>query len=192
MVHVDGLTVSVDFGKRNANGTALVTVTDADGVAVSGATVAGDWQVNGSTLKSGTSGTSGSDGVAAVNSGGMRRVTSSDEVTFCVTNITGTGMQYDAGGNVVDCAQAGSGGGGDPPPPQGFTLTASVRKNSEVTLSWSGSSASMFDLTSTDGLDTIVSGSSFVEAPGPGTRTYTVCESGSVEVCDSVTVSTKR
>ena len=192
LVHVDGLTVSVDFGKRNASGTALVTVMDADGVAVAGSTVVGDWQVNGSTLKSGTSGTSGSDGVAAVNSGGMRRVSSSDEVAFCVTNITGTGLQYDPGANVADCAQASSGGGGDPPPPQGFSLTASVRKNSEVTLSWSGTSASMFDITSTEGLSTTVSGSSFFEAPGPGTRTYTVCEAGAVAVCDSVTVSTKR
>ena len=192
LVHVDGLAVSVDFGKRNANGTAVITVIDADGVAVSGATVVGDWQVNGGTLKSGTSGTSGTDGLATVNSGGMRRVTSSDDVVFCVTAIMGTGLQYDPGANLADCAQAGSGGGGDPPPPQGFTLTASVRKNREVALSWSGSSAPTFDLTSTDGLSTTVSGSTFSETPGPGTRTYTVCESGSAVVCDSVTVSTKR
>ena len=184
--------MSVDFGKRNANGTAVITVIDADGVAVSGATVVGDWQVNGGTLKSGTSGTSGTDGLATVNSGGMRRVTSSDDVVFCVTAIMGTGLQYDPGANLADCAQAGSGGGGDPPPPQGFTLTASVRKNREVALSWSGSSAPTFDLTSTDGLSTTVSGSTFSETPGPGTRTYTVCESGSAVVCDSVTVSTKR
>jgi subtilisin family serine protease len=189
-VHVEDLTVTVDFGKRNANGTAWVTVQDVGGVAVSGATVVGDWQVNGSTFRSGTSAVTGSDGVAAVGSGGMRNVRSSDQVEFCVTNITGTGLQYDS--NIANCAQAGSGGGGDPPPPEGFTLTASVRRNSEVTLSWSGSSASLFDVTSTDGLRTMEPGPTYVDLPGPGTRTYTVCEAGALEVCARVTVSTKR
>ncbi|NNK63149.1 MAG: S8 family peptidase, partial [Gemmatimonadetes bacterium] len=93
-VTVGAMSVSASFGKRNANGTALVTVHDGGGAPIGSATVIGDWFVNGGMMKSGTSGVSGADGVASIGSGGLRKVNSSDQIEFCVTDISGTGLNY--------------------------------------------------------------------------------------------------
>lgn len=194
-VHVGALEVVVDFGKRNANGTARVSVVDADGGApVAGATVTGDWLVNGSSARSGTSAVSGSDGVAVIGSGGLRRVRSTDRVEFCVTDIAGTDLSYDPALNVATCAAASDGGGGDPPPPAGFSLDASVRKNREVHLAWSGDATAPFTVLR-DGAVVAqgVTGSSWMEEPGPGTWTYQVCDAASPAVCTNGSeVSTRR
>ena len=46
-VEVRDLSVSASYGKRNANGTALVTVAEIGGAPLGGATVVGNWFVNG-------------------------------------------------------------------------------------------------------------------------------------------------
>jgi hypothetical protein len=152
--------------------------------------VIGDWFVNGGTMKSGTSGVSGADGVASIGSGGMRKVSSNDEIQFCVTNISGTGLNYVPG--ALTCAVAGSGGGGDPDPPAGFTLSASVQRNRDVRLSWSGGTA---PYTITYDLGTVEeswNGTSYTHTPGPGTWEYTVCDNGGSGACATVSVRTKR
>jgi subtilisin family serine protease len=189
-VTVGAMSVSVSFGKRNANGTALVTVVETGGgmAPIASATVVGDWVVNGSVAKGGTSGVTGADGVASIGSGGMRRVGSGDLVEFCVTGVSGSGLNYVAGS--LTCASAGDGGGGDPPPPAGFSVSASVQRNRDVRLSWSGGTAP-YQISYDDG--TVVSdwgGTSFTHTPGPGTWSYTVCEAGGA--CDTVQVRTKR
>ena len=191
-MHLGDLSVAVDFNKRNANGTALATVVDDGGAAVASATVVGDWKVNGSVFKSGTSGVTGTDGVAAVGSGGMRKVSSADVVEFCVTGISGTGLVYDGASNAVPaCAVAEDGGdGGDPPPPAGFTVSVQVRKNAEVTLSWSGGSGP-YAITRNGGpLVSDYAGTSYLDVPGAGDWTYEVCDVAGQ--CDTVQVTTKR
>jgi hypothetical protein len=188
-VHVGNIEVSASYGKRNANGTALVTVVDAAGAPVGSATVVGNWMVNGSTMKTGTSGVSGGDGVASIGSGGLRRVNSSDEIEFCVTNITGTGLTYDSSANVERCDTVGD-GGGEPPPPSGLSLSASVRRSSEVRLSWSGGTPD-YTVYFQGGAIATVGGTRYDHVPGSaGTWDYRVCDTDGA--CADVTVTTKR
>ncbi len=191
VVQVDTLSVTVNYGKRNSNGTALVTVVDENKIPVAGATVVGDWTSNGSVQKSGTSGVTDGSGVATIDSGGMKGVRSPDIVGFCVTGISGSNLQYAPA--QPDCATSDSGSSEDPPA-EGFTLSASVRKRSEVRLSWSGSQATHFDV-KWDGADlATVNGSSFNHTPGQaGTWTYQVCEtSPSTQCTNEVTVTTQK
>ena len=190
-VHVSSIDVSVSFGKRNANGTAVVNVVDKSGAAVSGATVVGNWLVNGAVMKSGTSGTTDGAGNASVTSGGMRRVGSGDLVEFCVTDVSGTALRYNASANLETCDGAGSS------PPAGLTLSARVRKNDTVELSWSGSGVSDFVVIRTDRssgaeVRSNVTGTSTTDDPPGGSWTYQVCEAGTSTCSNTEDVSTRR
>ena len=195
--HVSALSVSVNFGNRNSNGTATVTVVDQGDGAVSGATVIGDWKVNGSVMNGGTSGVTDDSGVALVESGALKKVSTGDNVQFCVTDVTGTGLEYNSGANVVSCAGP-DGGEGELPPttPEGFTLSASVKANKDVNLSWEGSSAKPFNVFwsgQTDGPIGSTDGSTFAHIPGQGNWTYQVCDAAVPSNCtDPVQVITKR
>lgn len=114
VVHVDDIAVVVSFGRKNANGTATVRVVrQADGAPVGNATVVGNWLVEGALTKTGTSGVTNAAGEASITSGGMRRVSSGQSVEFCVTDVSGSGLDYDDALNLVTCAT----NGGEPPPP---------------------------------------------------------------------------
>lgn len=194
-VHVGNISVSVDFGRKNANGTALVTILDDAGSPVGlGISVVGDWLVDGSVVKSGTSQVTNESGVASVTSGGMRRVTSSQNVEFCVTSVSGSGVVYNSDSNVVTCATDGGEPPPPPPPPGGFELTAqAIKGRSQVSLSWSGSSASSFDVLRNDFVIAGgVSGNSLTDDPPGGPWTYQVCEAGTSVCTNSEQVTTRR
>jgi hypothetical protein len=199
MVRVAALSVAVNFGKRNSNGTATVTVVDDVDAPVESANVTGDWKVDGSVKKEGASGITDASGETAIGSGALKNVTSSNKVEFCVTGVTGSGLTYDPSADPLPiCASAG----GDPPPPPpppppsgDFTLTASVKANKQVTLTWTGSTATAFDVNRTPGgtIADDLTATTYVDVPGRGTWTYQVCEAGSTTKCtNEVTVTTKR
>ncbi len=166
---------------------------------MAGATVVGDWKVNGSVMKSGASGTTDGAGDATITSGGLRQTASSDLIEFCVTDISGTGLVYDPTANLEGCDAATAPPPPPPPPPGALTLSANVRGHNTVRLSWSGSGATSFDVHRTD-LDgpggsvivATVSGSSYTDDPPAGSWRYQVCESGSLDVCSNTEDATTR
>ncbi len=186
-VHVDAVSVSVSFGRKNANGTATVRIVDASGTAVPSATVVGDWRVDGVLTKSNSSGVTNTSGLASIGSGGMRRVRDTQTVEFCVTDVSGPGLVYDAAANTDECDSDG----GATPPPTGFTLKAEVIKGgNQVRLTWSGSNASSFAI-ARDSLSLGTTGAtSLVDNPPGGTWTYEVCEVPGM--CLEATVTTRR
>jgi subtilisin len=105
-MHVASVTVSLTFRGPNARGTATVTIVDEDGDPVSSATVTGDWFRNGIVFNSGASGTTGSNGVATIDSGNIRSVSSGEVIEFCVTNVTHSTLTYDDSANVETCGSA--------------------------------------------------------------------------------------
>jgi subtilisin family serine protease len=102
-MYVESIQVSVTKRGPNARGTATVTIIDENGDPVSSATVTGNWSLSGSVFNSGTSGTTGSNGVATIDSGNVR-ANSGEELKFCVTNVTHSStLTYT---NVVACGSA--------------------------------------------------------------------------------------
>ena len=81
----------------------MVTIHDASGQAVSGATVTGDWKVNGVVKKAGRTGTTGTNGSCTISSGSLKGVKAADVLEFCVTSVSGSGFVYDASANVATC-----------------------------------------------------------------------------------------
>ena len=186
-VHAASVAVSVTFKRNNANGTASVQVVDEAGNAVPGASVTGDWRVDGSLEKSGTSGVSDAAGVATIGSGGMRGVKDTQVIEFCVSDISGTGVVYDETANLETC---GTGGGGAPPP-TGFVLSAdAIKGGNQVQLAWSGSSAGSFEVFRDTTRLGSTSGDSWRDDPPGGTWMYEVCEVGGA--CLQATVTTRR
>ena len=94
-MYVDSVIVTVVRRGVNAAGTARVTVLS-NGSPVSGATVAGTWTVNGTTINA--TGTTDGDGVATIGSG-IVRASSGQTFIFCVNNVQRDGFDWD--GNVV-------------------------------------------------------------------------------------------
>jgi V8-like Glu-specific endopeptidase len=97
-VHVSNITLSAaPSGRNKFVGIANVTVVNASGAAVSGATVSGQFTFG--NKKQNGSATTSSSGVATVQSGAQN----TQNFTFCVTDITGTGISYSAGANTETC-----------------------------------------------------------------------------------------
>jgi subtilisin family serine protease len=195
-VYVGDISLTMNWGRRNSNGTAYVTVASADGPVVN-ATVTGDWTVSGSIRTADAQGLTGTDGIAAIGSSALKNVQEGADVQFCVTSIDGTGMDYDPASNVMTCA--GPGGGGEPPPeppppePGDFTLEAVVKAGKRVTLSWTGSTASSFDVFRDGGKLGTVSAFNYTDQPGEaGTWMYEVCEAGTSTCTGAIPVTTTR
>jgi subtilisin len=104
-MHIAGVEVTVTRRGPNARGTAAVTIVDEDGNPVSSATVTGDWSLNSTVFNSGASATTGSNGVATIDSGNVRASTG-DTIEFCVTNVTHSTLTYNNSANVVTCGSA--------------------------------------------------------------------------------------
>ncbi|MBA4149471.1 MAG: family 10 glycosylhydrolase [Verrucomicrobia bacterium] len=98
-VHVNSITMSWVKTGNKYKARAVVNVVDASNVPVNGASVTGNF--TGAFTNNGVSGTSNTSGDATITSTSS---TASGTVTFSVTNITGTGLNYDSGANVVTSA----------------------------------------------------------------------------------------
>lgn len=105
-MYVQSITLStVSQGRGQQRGLATVTVVDNNGNPVPGATVTGNFS---GTLSGSASGTTGSNGVASIESSGTKRGGGVD-FDFCVTGIDPVnGLSYEPTLNVVTCGGAGS------------------------------------------------------------------------------------
>jgi probable HAF family extracellular repeat protein len=83
--------------------TATVAVADAGGAALAGATVSGQWSVNGVPSGAKVSATTDAAGVARFQHK-LRDVPSGASVAFCVSNVVASGYSYDPSGST--CGQA--------------------------------------------------------------------------------------
>ena len=99
-VHVHSITMSWVASGNRFKAQAAVTVKDASGANVANATVTGNF--TGSINNSGLSAGSNTSGVATITSTSSIR---NGTVTFTVTGITGSNMNYDSAANVVTSAQ---------------------------------------------------------------------------------------
>jgi hypothetical protein len=100
VMHVQDITMSWDVQQGNKYyAEALVTIVNADGHPVSGATVYGQW--SGAASDSDTT-TTGSDGQTDVIQSDVRL--KGGTFTFCVTDVTKPNASYDAGANLETCA----------------------------------------------------------------------------------------
>ncbi len=99
-VHVSSITMSWVAAGNKFKARAVVNVKDATGANVANATVTGNF--TGSINNSGLSGVSNSSGDATITSTSSIR---NGTVTFTVTGITGSNMNYDSAANVVTSAQ---------------------------------------------------------------------------------------
>ncbi len=95
VVSVSALTGSGKLVRNGWRATVSITVKDANGVAVGGAVVTGNFTVGGTGLKCTTS----TAGVCSVTSGQISKSTT--QTSFSVTGISGTNMSYDASKNTV-------------------------------------------------------------------------------------------
>jgi fibronectin type 3 domain-containing protein len=94
-MHVADIAMSTKVAGKNVNGIATVTVVDAGGVPVEGATVSGHW--SGLTSDS-DSGITLADGTVSLSSNKLKNP--SGTFTFTVDNITKAGWTYDSAANV--------------------------------------------------------------------------------------------
>lgn len=97
-IHVEAITLKLSVRTSSARATATVTITDATGKAISGATVYGTW--SGLVSSSGTA-TTGSRGGARFNSPSSL---AKGTFTFTVTGVTLSGYTYDAAQNKLSSA----------------------------------------------------------------------------------------
>jgi len=99
VAHVADIVLSTQPSGRNKHiGIANVTVVDSGGTPIANATVSGQFTF-GNKKQSGSAATNGA-GLATLQSGAQNTAS----FTFCVTGITGNGVQYDAGANAETCA----------------------------------------------------------------------------------------
>jgi hypothetical protein len=94
---VNTTTVSAGGGKKR--GQSAVTIRDNLGNPVSGATVTGNF--TGTFNESGKTATTNSSGVATLQT--IATASGKPSVTFCVTNVTKSGLTYNSAGNTVTC-----------------------------------------------------------------------------------------
>jgi lysyl endopeptidase len=98
VAHVSNIALSVaQAGRNKYAGIAAVTVVDAGGAAISGATVTGRFTFGNKNQNA--SGTTASTGVATLQSGSQN----TQSFSFCVTGISGTGITYDSSANTETC-----------------------------------------------------------------------------------------
>ena len=92
---VASVTVTAVTQGKQRSGRATVVIKDQNGQNVANATVSGTWS---GAVSGSASGVTGTNGTATISSAKTRNA---GTFTFCVTNVTGTGITY-AGGTVCD------------------------------------------------------------------------------------------
>ncbi len=104
VMHVDDIAMSIQKSGRNRYGVATVTIVDAGGASVAGATVYGTF--SGSTSDS-VSGVTDANGQVTLTSSGVKNKDAN--WTFCVDDVVKSGgWTYDAGANVETCDSTGA------------------------------------------------------------------------------------
>ena len=98
VLRVQAIALSVVVVKRTTTVDARVTITDVNGVPVSGVTITGAWSGGATGTATGTTDASG---VALIKSKALRK---SGTVTFTVSGASKTSFVYDASKNVVSSA----------------------------------------------------------------------------------------
>lgn len=102
-MHIGNLNVVVQTaGGGRHQGAVTVRIVDQNGIAVSGATVAGQWSGAATDTDSGNT---DSNGEVAEYSNFSKDATGT--FTFCVTSVTKSGVTYQPEANVATCASAG-------------------------------------------------------------------------------------
>ena len=96
-MHVSSIVLSKKTKGGKTTATAVVTILDETGAAVSGATVTGTFSGDISGTKSGTTGTNGQATLSVTKTGTVTTF------TFCVTNVTHASLTYDPAANVETC-----------------------------------------------------------------------------------------
>jgi endoglucanase len=96
---VAALVTVVTGNGKNKRGKATITVTDNCGNPVANATVTGNF--TGTFNESGRTGVTGANGVATITTNG--KTGGNPSVTFCVSNITKSGLAYTPSANVLTC-----------------------------------------------------------------------------------------
>ncbi len=96
-MHVHSITMALQRSGINTRALATITIVDASGTPLAGATVSGRW--SGATSDSDT-GITGSSGQVTVQSDSVRRPRSGTTFTFTVYNVTLSGWVYDSAANV--------------------------------------------------------------------------------------------
>ena len=92
-IHVEKIGMSLTVKRGGTRATATVTITDANGKAISGASVSGNWS---GVVSSSASATTGTNGDARFTSPNTK---SRGTFTFTVTNVVLSGSAYDAAQN---------------------------------------------------------------------------------------------
>ncbi len=96
-MHVSSIVLSKKTKGGKTTATAVVTIVDETGAAVSGATVTGTFSGDISGTTSGTTGTNGQATLSVTKTGTVTTF------TFCVTNVTHASLTYDSAANVETC-----------------------------------------------------------------------------------------
>ncbi|HWQ90086.1 MAG TPA: Ig-like domain-containing protein, partial [Clostridia bacterium] len=100
-IHVAGMAMGIDSGRKNIKGTVMVMVLDQEGIAVAGATVSGGWQLGENAIGS-ASGVTDASGTVVLASVPVKDTSGS--FTFTVNNIALAGADYDPQANVLTSA----------------------------------------------------------------------------------------
>jgi hypothetical protein len=96
-MHIDSIDMSLKTAGPNINAIALVTIVNATGTPVEGATVEGNW--SGATNDP-DSGETGGSGEVALSSDKLKSPPSGTVFTFTVDGVSLAGWTYDSGANV--------------------------------------------------------------------------------------------
>jgi hypothetical protein len=174
-------------------GVASIRIVEA-GTSTGAATVAvsGDWSGDFSGPGAGTTDASGNVTIQTP------RVPSGKTFTFCITSLTGSGIDDQTGISDPDppyCATGGSSGGGGEDPPSGGTptdlsVTASMKgPHVWANLSWSGGEASVDVYRDGAVAKTVSNSGSYSEKSDGAAHTYRVCNAGTSDCTADVNFS---
>jgi len=97
-IHVESIDMVLERAGKNWKAVATVLIQDQNGTAKAGATVVGDWYLNGSLIQAGASGITDATGDVAITSP-PKKAKSGDVFVFEVTDVVLSGYVYDPAHN---------------------------------------------------------------------------------------------
>jgi len=99
-IHIGDIRIEADETSTEWRAVAVITIHDADGNPVEGATVSGGWV--GIVKKGETSAKTDAQGIVRLLSDPVEK---QGEITFCVTGVSGQNSSYDKSANIGTCAK---------------------------------------------------------------------------------------